>query len=168
MKEEELTDVVWAVVDEDVIWGGSFCCTAKGQMQNKQRGQSMYFNTHLSEFNAQINQYIPNMYLWLLVWSDSGYLKRSSAVVTAAAVGCVSALASGPVPVLLAVLHVAAASASSACAISETTSETWWDSKPLPVAQPEQTLLAVGGAVSLQLVLGILWKPRWRQERKHW
>lgn len=57
---------------------------------------------------------------------------------TAAAVGCVSA--PEPVPALLAVLHVAAASAPSACATSEMTSETWWDSKPLPAAQPELSL----------------------------
>lgn len=57
---------------------------------------------------------------------------------TGAAVGCVSAPASEPA--LLAVLHVAAASAPSACATSETMSETWWDSKPLLAARPELSL----------------------------
>ena len=58
---------------------------------------------------------------------------------TAAAVGSVSAPESGLVHLsaLLTALHAAAAAAPSACATSEKTSETWWDSKLPLVAQPE-------------------------------
>lgn len=56
---------------------------------------------------------------------------------TAAAVGSVSAPESALVSVLLTALHAAAASAPSAYATSETTSEIWWDSKLQLAAQPE-------------------------------
>lgn len=56
---------------------------------------------------------------------------------TAAAVGSVSAPESGLASALLTALHAAAASAPSACATSERTSETWWDSKLLLAARLE-------------------------------
>lgn len=64
----------------------------------------------------------------------------SSAVATAAAAGYVFAPESGPVSALLTAPHSAAVSAPSACATSERTSETWWDSTPLPAARPELSL----------------------------
>lgn len=64
---------------------------------------------------------------------------------TADAAGCVSGTASVPPTA-----HRAAAELS-ACATSAMTSAIWLGSKRLPAAPPEPSLLAVGGAVSLQL-----------------
>lgn len=68
------------------------------------------------------------IYPWLLVWSDSECLKKSSAVV-----GCASAQPTALHP-------VAVASASSAYATSEKMFETLLDSKLQPAAQLEQSL----------------------------
>lgn len=124
---------------------------------------------HVLFYYFKLNIQMNDIYPWLLVWSDSGYLRRSSAVVIAAAADCVSAPDSGPVSDLLTAHHAAAASAPSAYATSEMTSGIWLDSRPQPAAQPELSLWAVEGAVSLQLqVMGMMWRPRWRQERGHW